>query len=186
MPERGFRDHYARAGPEGYYRAHADDYSNPHEPAVAAAVEHAVKSWAIDFSRTLDLGAGGGEATLALVRFLPEVHVEGLDPFTYRLYEQRTQRRCLAVSFENIAQGVHILSAYSCILASCSLHLPEDSWLAPLCLALAVSAPDLVLITPLTRPDIRKEWGWQLADATTCTSDERTVRVRWYRRTIEA
>ena len=184
MPEGGFRDRYARSGPEGYYRAHGDDYTNPHEPAVAAAVGHAVNSWAIDFSRTLDLGAGGGEATRALLELVPSAQVEGLDPFTFRLYERRTGRPCLPAAFEQIVQGTHTLSDYSCILASCSLHLPEDSWLAPLCLALAASAPDLLVITPLTRPDIRPEWGWGLADATTCTAGGRTVRLRWYRRAV--
>jgi hypothetical protein len=184
MPDKGFRDHYAPAGPEGYYRAHADDYANPHEPAVAAALAHAVAAWPIDFSRTLDVAAGGGEATLALLRLLPDIHVEGIDPFTHRLYEKRTGRWCAAASFEDIAQGAHVLSAYSCIVCSCALHLVEDSWLPAVCLALALAAPELLVLTPLTRPELRTEWGWQLQDATSCTAEGRSLRLRWYRRTL--
>src|SRR4051794_19594366 len=83
MNSSGFRDLYGPGGPEGYYRDHADDYRNPHEPAVIRAVAHAVEQWSlasgrqagIDFSRFLDLAAGGGELTLALLRLVPSARV---------------------------------------------------------------------------------------------------------------
>jgi hypothetical protein len=183
MPGPGFRDLYGPAGPEGYYREHGDDYQNPHEAAVAAAVALAVARWRppIDFARVLDLAAGGGEATVALARLVPDAAIDGIDPFTARLYERRTGRPCSAASFEQIAQGAYWLSEYSVILSSCALHLAGESWLPPLCLALAAAARDLLVITPLTRPAIREEWGWRLAGAAACEADGRSVRLRWYR-----
>lgn len=185
MDGAGFRHLYGPAGPEGYYRKHGDDYCNPHEAAVAAAVVFAVEQWGarIDFSRVLDLAAGGGEVTLALSPLLPEARIDGIDPFTGQLYERRTGRPCLSVTFEQIAQGAYFLSDYSCIISSCALHLVADSWLPAVCLALARAAADLLVITPLTRPEIRPGWGWQLVEATVCEADDRTVRLRWYRRT---
>jgi hypothetical protein len=187
--ESGFRGLYGPAGPGGYYREHGDDYTNPHEPAVAAALAHAVARWArrpdgLDFSRVLDLAAGGGEATLALARLVPACVIDGLDPYTHRLYQRRTGRPCLPVSFEEIARGDHPLAGYSCVVSSCALHLAEDSWLPPLCLALAAAARDLLVITPLTRPEVRQEWGWRLMEATSCAREERSVRLRWYRSTL--
>jgi hypothetical protein len=189
MSDVGFRHHYARAGPGGYYREHADDYRNPHEPAVVAAIAHAVANWSsqtdgLDFSHVLDLAAGSGEVTMALAQRIPAAQIEGIDPFTGQLYEQRTGRRCLPISFEAIAQGDEGLGPCSCIIVSCALHLVEDSWLPSLCLRLATTARDLVVITPLTRPEIRADWGWRLVEATSCEAEGRDVRLRWYRSTL--
>jgi hypothetical protein len=183
MSDAGFRRLYGPAGPGGYYRDHGDDYRNPHQAAVAAAVAFAVARWRppLDFSRVLDLAAGGGEATLALAALAPDAAIDAIDPYTHRLYERRTGRPCAAATFEQIAQGAYLLSEYSCILASCALHLAGDSWLPTLCLALAAAAPDLLVITPLTRPEIREAWGWRLAEETVCAADGRDVRLRWYR-----
>jgi hypothetical protein len=184
MSDAGFRHLYGPAGPDGYYRDHGDDYRNPHEAAVAAAVAFAVREWGdlLDLSRVLDLAAGGGEATLALAALVPGSEIDGLDPYTHRLYERRTGRPCAAASFEQIAQGAYVLSEYSCIVASCALHLAGDSWLPGLCLALAAAAPDLLVVTPLTRPAIREAWGWRLVEEAVCAADGRDVRLRWYRR----
>jgi hypothetical protein len=181
MSDAGFRRLYGPAGPGGYYRDHGDDYANPHEPAVAAAVAFAVRDWPIDFSRALDLAAGGGEATLALAALVLDSRIDGIDPYTHRLYERRTTRHCAAVTFEQIALGAHPLADYTCIVASCALHLVADSWLPTLCLALASAAPDLLVITPLTRPEIREAWGWRLVEEAVCAAEGRDVRLRWYR-----
>ncbi|MFO0928529.1 MAG: hypothetical protein U0736_16145, partial [Gemmataceae bacterium] len=81
--------------------------------------------------------------------------------------------------------GEVTLPDYTCILASCALHLAGDSWLPPLCLALARSARDLLVLTPLTRPEIRPDWGWSLVEATVCTAAEHSLRTRWYRSTLK-
>src|SRR3954469_24032328 len=117
----GFRHHYGPAGPAGYYRDHGDDSATPHEPPVRASVAFAVRQWrGIDFSRVLDLAAGGGEATLALAALVPHAEIDGIGPYTHRLYERRTQRPCAAITFEEIAKESQLLSRYSCIVCSCA------------------------------------------------------------------
>ena len=185
MSTGGFRKLYGPRGPEGYYREHGDDYANPHEPAVAACVGHMVREWSgpegIDLTHVLDLAAGSGEATVALLRERPESIVDAIDPFTHALYLARTGQPCRAVSFEQIACGEVELGEYTCIIASCALHLSPDSWLPGLCLALARSTRDLVVMTPMTRPRIRAEWGWRLVEATSCEEGGKSLRLRWYR-----
>lgn len=186
-----FRDHYASDGPAGYYQRHAADYRNPHQPAVQVAIAHALTHWStptrpdgIDFSEVFDLAAGGGEATLALWQLRPEVRVQACDPYTAQLYERQTGLPCASISFEDLATGRAVLPASRCIVCSCALHLAGESWLPGLCLALAQCARDLLVITPLTRPEIRPEWGWQAMQAVTCTAQGRSVRLRWYRSTL--
>ena len=188
MSTGGFRKLYGPEGPAGYYREHGGVYSNPHEPAVAACIAHMVREWStparpdgIDLSRVLDLAAGGGEATLALRPESPESVVEAIDPFTHELYLDRTGQPCSAVSFEQIACGEVELGAFTCIIASCALHLAPDSWLPGLCMALVRSARDLVVLTPMTRPRIREEWGWRLVEATSLSEGGKKLRLRWYR-----
>ena len=188
MPTGGFRKLYGPQGPEGYYREHGDDYANPHEPAVGACVGHMIRAWSlsarpdgIDLGRVLDLAAGSGEATLALLLERPDSAVDAIDPFTHELYTGRTGRPCRATSFEQIARAEVELGAYTCIIASCALHLAPESWLPGLCLALARSTRDLVVLTPMTRPRIREEWGWRLVEATSCEAGGKSLRLRWYR-----
>jgi hypothetical protein len=188
MSDATLHDLYDEHGPEMYYRLQGNLYRNPHEAAVARAVAHAVTSWSspgrpdgIDFSRVLDLAAGGGEVSRALLREAPTVCLEAIDPYTPRLYEERTGRPCRAVSFEDIVLGRYVLPAYSCIVCSCALHLPERSWLPGLCWALASSARDLLVITPITRPEIDAAWGLELVESVSCSAEERSVRLRWYR-----
>ncbi len=183
MSVRGFRDLYSRSGPTAYYLQHGDQYQNPHEPAVAAAVRYAAIHWSfkIDFSHVLDLAAGSGEVTVALNDLLPEARIEGIDPYTHRLYQQRTGRPCLAVTFEQLAKGEHELSTYRCIIVSCALHLVAASWLPSLCLRLSAAAPDLLVLTPITRPEIRPSWGWVLQSECLIEAEARSLRLRWYR-----
>lgn len=188
MSSGGFRKRYEN-GPGDYYRAHADEYANPHEPAVGACIRHVVAAWSreartggIDLGHPLDLAAGGGEVTLALLRERPGCAVEGADPFTHELYRRRTGRPCWAVSFEQIATGEVEPGPYTCIVVSCALHLAAPSWLPGLCIALARAAADLVVLTPMTRPRLRPEWGWDLVEATSCEASGRSLRLRWYRR----
>lgn len=183
MDGSGFRHLYAPAGPEGYYRAHADDYHNPHEPVIRLALAHAVQHWSppLRFDAVLDLAAGGGEATLALRELLEGIACEGMDPFTAELYRRRTGLPCQAVSFEQLASGAQVLADYSCIVCSCALHLASESWLPVLCQVLSRAAPDLLILTPLRRPLLREAWGWRLEAESTFAVDDRDLRLRWYR-----
>ncbi|MFM7150485.1 MAG: hypothetical protein ACKO23_11630 [Gemmataceae bacterium] len=183
----GFRRHYHEQGPEGYYLAHAGDYRNPHEAAVAACLDYAVDVWAsmrdgIQFGKVLDLAAGGGEATRAILRRYPSSQIEAMDPYTNKLYQQRTGRACLPISFEQIAREEHLLGPYGCVICSCALHLVGPSWLPRLCLALARASRDLLVLSPITRPHIRPGWGWRLLQEMAFTCEDHRIRIRWYRR----
>jgi hypothetical protein len=181
-PNPGFRQHY-QDGPELWYRAHGEEYRNPHEVAVRAAIDFAIVHWPeIDFSRSVDLAAGSGEATLAIAHHFPKAEIEGHDPFTAAAYRERTGKPCQPTTFEQLALGEVVLTECSCIVVSCALHLAGDSWLPSLCLALAQSAPELLVITPVTRPSIRAEWGWSLRGEQAVLCEGKNVRLRWYRR----
>ena len=66
MPNAALRHLYERHGVEGYYAQFGDQYRNPHEQRVRAALHAAVAAWQPDLTRVLDLACGSGEATLAL------------------------------------------------------------------------------------------------------------------------
>jgi hypothetical protein len=161
--ERSIRSRYEAHGADAYYREHADDYSNPHEPEIAQCIDMAVSRWSLDLSRVLDLAAGSGEATLAL-RELGAKTIDACDPYLFELYERRTGRPCERFSFEDVAAGLLAGRAYSLIVCSFALHLVDLSRLPVVCMQLALIAPALLVLTPHKRPEIREPWGWSLAD----------------------
>ena len=156
------RAQYERHGAEAYYRKHAKDYANPHEPEVVHALGLARSKWDLDLTRVLDLAAGGGEATLAL-RGLGAARVEGCDPYLFELYERRTGTPAERFSFEDVAGGALAGRAYSLVVCSFALHLVEPSRLPAVCYQLGVVSPALLVLTPHKRPDVRAGWGWALA-----------------------
>jgi hypothetical protein len=144
---------YEEHGAEGYYRAFADAYENPHLPEIERLLER-------NFSRlptegtVLDFAAGGGEVTLAMRR-LGARDLAGCDPFTYELFEQKTGLPCLRLSFhEVIRQGLP--GRYSVIISSFALHLCPPKDLFSLSWQLLQAAPLLVVITPHKRPELEK------------------------------
>lgn len=158
MSEPGVRDEYDRLGVDGYYRAHAADYRNPHEDAVAEAIRRAAAG--LDLSHVLDLACGSGEATLVL-RALGAARVDGMDPYTGPAYRDRTGQDAEAIAFADIAAGALGERRWSLIVCSYAMHLVEESRLPVLALRLAEVAPALLIVTPHKRPDLR--WGWTLA-----------------------
>lgn len=162
-PPASVRSGYVELGVDGYYRAHAADYRNPHEPAIGLCLAALVQRRTPDLARVLDLACGSGEATLAL-RALGAGHVDGMDPFTGHAYTARTGQQAEAVSFEMIAGGALAGRRWSLIVCSFALHLLPASRLAGTLTQLALCAPELWVITPHKRPDIRAAWGWRLID----------------------
>src|SRR5687767_15843833 len=86
---RSIRAQYEAHGAEAYYRDHAGEYSNPHEPEIRQALALAQERWPLDLSRVLDLAAGSGEATLAL-RELGAGEIDGCEPYLFAQCERRT------------------------------------------------------------------------------------------------
>jgi SAM-dependent methyltransferase len=159
---RAIRKEYQRYGPEQYYRRFGAEYRNPHEAAVREAIRTAVTAWRLDLARVLDLACGSGEATLAL-RELGAASIAAVDPFTGAAYQARTGQPAEELTFEAIAAGALEGRRYSLIVCSYALHLLAPSRLPRLAYQLSRVAPALLVLTPHKRPNLRPEWGWQLA-----------------------
>lgn len=162
MAEEPIRQQYERYGARGFYEQFGARYRNPHERAVRHAVQAAVTTWKLDLSRVLDLACGSGEVTLAL-REQGAPAVEGVDPYTGAAYQARTGQSAETLSFEDIAAGALDGRRYSLVVCSYALHLLEPSRLPRLAYQLSRAAAALLVLTPHKRPDLRPEWGWQLA-----------------------
>lgn len=164
----GMRDEYARhpRGAAGWYMDHGATYRNPHEDAVAAMVTLAVREQPDWFARgrILDLACGSGEVTLALRDAgVDASRIDAADPFTSTAYLDRTGVVAEPWSFADIAQGVSDDRQWRTVVCSYGLHLCEPSWLATVCMQLAIAAENLVVITPHKRPAIEPGWGWTAA-----------------------
>jgi hypothetical protein len=170
------RGEYEKHGADDYYRRFGRDYRNPHEPIVRDSLKVAVETWPLDLSHVLDLAAGSGEATLALLA-LGAMRVDAADPYTHEAYAARVGAPPQRLSFEDVAAGALAGRRYSLVVCSFALHLCETSRLPAVAYQLSLVAPDLLILTPHKRPVIRPEWGWALAGETYI---ER-VRSRWYR-----
>jgi SAM-dependent methyltransferase len=175
--EPAIRAGYERYGVPGYYARFGATYRNPHERAIGAAIQAALGRWPIGLDRVLDLACGSGEATLAL-RQLDARAIDGIDPYTYAAYAERTGATAEQLTFEQIAAGALAGRRYDTIVCSFALHLVEPSRLPALALQLSLIADRLLILTPHKRPALRAEWGWAIAGELVV---ER-VRVRLYRR----
>ncbi len=166
-PPEAVRRGYDRLGPEEYYRQHGGDYVNPHEPTIRKILSTIVPEWGLDCSRTLDLAAGAGEITRALLDQaaalkLSPPEIEGMDPYTGAAYQARTGRVAEAISFEEICDGALSGRRYSLVVCSFAMHLFESSRLPTLLYRLAEVAPALLILSPHKRPQIKEAWGWTL------------------------
>jgi SAM-dependent methyltransferase len=153
---------YERYGVRGYYTRFGSAYRNPHERAIGAAIREALERWPIGLDRVLDLACGSGEATLALRRAGAHA-IDGIDPYTYAAYAERTGAAAEQLTFEQIAAGALAGRRYDTIVCSFALHLVERSRLPALALQLSLIADRLLILTPHKRPALRPEWGWALA-----------------------
>jgi len=175
-PADSIRGEYEKHGPAEFYRRFGPDYRNPHEDSVRRSIALALDRWRPDLSRVLDLAAGSGEATLAL-RDLGAGHVDGIDPYTAKAYERRTNRAAEPLRFEDVAAGALSGRTYTLVVCSFALHLCEPSRLPAVAYQLSLVAPALLILTPHKRPHLRPEWGWELIGEQVV---ER-VRSRFYR-----
>ena len=162
-PKRAIRDQYVEFGPESYYVEKGATYRNPHEDAVRSALARCHREWLLDLTSVLDLACGSGEATLEL-RDLGAQSVEGIDPYTHQAYFARTGEKALPLSFEQIAAGELQERTFSLIVCSYALHLLEPSRLPGLLFQLAHHAPQLLILSPHKRPEVKENWGWRLVD----------------------
>lgn len=154
-------DEYRVKGIDGFYQSEGEFYRNPHEFAIVNLLEKALSKMKIKRGRALDLACGSGEATI----FLESngfSFIDGVDPYTHKAYKKRTGRKAEQFSFQDIAQGVLSGRKYDVVVCSFALHLLDESWLPRLCYNLSTLSKHLIILTPIKRPEIKKEWGWEL------------------------
>jgi 2-polyprenyl-3-methyl-5-hydroxy-6-metoxy-1,4-benzoquinol methylase len=175
--DQAIRLEYERHGVQGFYAQSGASYRNPHERIVRAILRQAVDRWGIDVQHVLDLACGSGEVTLALQE-LGCTSIDGIDPYTYQAYFQRTSKHAEKYTFEQITAGALLGRNYSLIVCSFALHLLEQSRLPGLACQLKLISDTLIIITPHKRPQLRTDWGWEQVDELML---ER-VRARLYRR----
>jgi SAM-dependent methyltransferase len=157
---KAIRDEYQARGVSAFYRESGGDYRNPHEPQIERLLGIVARDWNLNFTRVLDLAAGSGEVTLALRR-LGAGHTDGIDPFTFAAYEERTGQAAGRESFEQIADGALAGRSYSLVVCSFALHLLEPSRLPKVVYQLSCIGDRLLILTPHKRPLIRPDWGWE-------------------------
>jgi hypothetical protein len=173
---------YDEYGAEGYYKAHADSYSNPHFPQIRELVNRNADK--MDLAAVLDFGAGGGEVT----RVLQESGLGGItgcDPFTFGLYEQQTGLPCLRLSFHDIIRN-GLPGNFTTIISSFAMHLCPTKDLFSLTWNLFQAAPLLVIITPHKRPELENLSSFELVwQDFVCTERGKQVRLKAYKLTID-
>ena len=171
------RSGYEQYGVEGFYQRFGGSYRNPHERVIRALLKAALARWDLPLGSMLDLACGSGEVTLAL-RDLGCTLIDGVDPYTYHAYAERTGQAAERFTFEQIAAGALVGRSYGTIVCSFALHLVALSRLPGLAAQLSSIGTALLVLTPHKRPQLRPEWGWLCADELLI---ER-VRPRYYRR----
>jgi hypothetical protein len=165
-------------GAVGYYAEQGASYRNPHEDGVRAMVERYADR--LGSGRILDLAAGSGEVTLALVGAGVALdRIDAHDPYTADAYRARVGRACGALSFEELPDRLE--GRWSAVVCSMALHLCERSRLPLVALTLARRADALLVLTPHKRPEVRPSWGWALEDERYDAIER--VRARLYRST---
>lgn len=167
---KSMRTAYDELGADAYYEAHGCQYTNPHEPLLAAAMHTALDAWRKTvlgvgpLRRGLDFACGSGEATAAFVAWDGSngCAMEASDPYTYQAYEKRMGKPAHRWSFEAVSGGVlDEIEPYDIIVSSFALHLIEPSYLYTTLAALARSSRLLLVLTPHKRPVIDPATGWR-------------------------
>lgn len=145
----GIRNQYERQGVEGFYQTCGNQYQNPHEHIIRTLLNcHYQES---PTCRVLDLCCGSGEVTRALSHCCASI--QGLDPFTYQLYEKSTGNTCYVMDFKAIACEALPVS-FDVIICSFALHLCEENLLPQVLYQLAIHCKKLIILTPHKRPEI--------------------------------
>jgi len=152
----------SKNGVQTFYQNFGESYRNPHEASIIKIIEAMLSVCRPDFSKVLDLACGSGEVTLAL-KALGYNHVEGIEPYTFKAYFERTGKHAEQYRFEEIENGVLSDRRYTTIICSFALHLVQPSRLPTLLYQLSQIAPSLLVITPHKKPEIKAQWGWTLS-----------------------
>jgi hypothetical protein len=165
--KKAIREEYADHGVEAFYKTNAHVYENPHFPYIQSLLEQSKTR--LDYSSVLDFCGGGGEVSVILKGMGFENSV-GCDPFTHKLFEKNTGKKCWRFSFEDVVKRKltakyppSVKKPFSSIVCSFGMHLCPEKMLQPLVFQLFTLTDTLVIITPHKRPVLEEIEGVQLA-----------------------
>jgi SAM-dependent methyltransferase len=183
--KKAIREEYADRGVEDFYKTHANAYENPHFPYIKSLLEKNKNR--LDYSSVLDFCAGGGEVALIL-QDLGYENTTGCDPFTYKLFEKNTSKKCWRFNFEEVVKRKltakytpSVQKPFSSIICSFGMHLCPEKMLQPLVFQLFTLSETLVIITPHKRPALEEIDGVQLSfDDFTLTERGKKVFLKSY------
>lgn len=159
-----FREHYAQ-GVASFYAAHGSTYRNPHERQVHACTLAALHHLPAPSRRPqyLDLAAGSGEVSRAILTRHGDACITATDPYTAHAYHLATSLPCLPLSFRQIPTALPP-QQFTAIFCSFALHLIGTTFeLFELLTHLATRSRWLVVIAPHKKPDMKEKWGWKEA-----------------------
>ena len=149
------RNGYEELGVDNFYVIHKNDYKNPHEQIIDQLLVFAKNNWNLG-DNLLDLCCGSGEVS----RIFYDKNIEGIDPYTFQLYEELTKRPCKNLSFKDIVEK-GLDSKYDTIICSFAMHLCEESMLPMLLWRLGEVSNKLLILTPHKRPNCDGIYGWK-------------------------
>ena len=152
--EYGIRDEYSKLGVQNFYKQNKNSYINPHLDNIHLCLDWVIEK--IDITKFIDLGCGNGEITT----FLNTKSITdgiGIDLCLCDVYSKNTDKKCINVSFEEIAtNGLNIKT--QTIICSYALHLCESSYFNNLMYNLSTNCEYFVLISPSKYPIINNDY----------------------------
>ena len=167
---KSIRENYEKFGVDGYYKNNADTYSNPHIKIIQNLMNTLTERLDLSGQNILDLCCGTGEITSILnnlsnlnsenIKDIKEI--KGLDPYTYKIYTERTDKYCYPFDFKDIATG-KLTENFDTVICSFGLHLCEKSLLPTVLWQLSRISRTLIIITPNKNPNCSKS-EWVLLD----------------------
>jgi hypothetical protein len=186
--KKAIREEYADHGVEAFYKTNAHVYENPHFPYIQSLLEQNKNR--LDYCSVLDFCGGGGEVTVILQGMGFENSI-GCDPFTHKLFEKNTGKKCWRFSFDDVVkrkltakyppQYSTEKKPFSSIICSFGMHLCLEKMLHPLVFQLFTLTDTLVIITPHKRPVLEELDGVQLSfDDFTLTEKGKKVFLKAY------
>jgi len=142
------RSKYVKFGVDNYYSNFKNEYSNPHLKNVENCLDWVDSQ--INIGYFLDLGCGKGEVSNYLKnKGLNEF--KGLDPYFFEIYEERFNKKCYNLKYEDLAIS-SLGEKFNSVISSYSLHLCPKSYYEQLLYSLSCICNNLVIISPSKYP----------------------------------
>lgn len=142
-----FSEKYNKFGVETFYRNLAS-YRNPH----VGTIQKLVKENCFQHKTILDVGAGGGEVTLAL----PDSKCTGVEPYISHIYRNNTKQLgsdCVEWTFNDIAD-YKLIGKWDAIICSFSLHLASKRNMTLIMWQFSLMSNNLYILSPTKQPII--------------------------------